>query len=138
VTDVWDGTLLVRPPETPRHQMIVGALINALRGGRRDLHVITGVPVRLAPRRIVMPDLVVTGTIDPDEPLIEAADVRLVVEVSSPASAAMDRTLKMHGYAEAGIPWYLVVEQDSHALHGHYLVGNAYVERSVMQLESLL
>ena len=138
MTDLWDGTLLVRPRETPRHQMIVGALTHALRVGRSDLHVMTGVPVRLAPQRIVIPDLVVTGTIDPDEPLIEAVDVRLVVEVSSPASAAMDKTLKMHGYAEAGIPWYLRVEQDSRALHSLVLSADGYVERSVMQLENLL
>jgi Uma2 family endonuclease len=138
VNDLWDGTVLVRPQETPRHQMIVGALTQALRAGRSDLHVMTGVPVRLAPQRIVMPDLVVTGTIDPDRPLIEAPDVRLVVEVSSPASAAMDKTLKMHGYAEAGIPWYLLVEQDTRALHSLALSANGYVERSVMQLESLL
>jgi hypothetical protein len=26
VNDLWDGTVLVRAPETPRHQMIIGAL----------------------------------------------------------------------------------------------------------------
>jgi Uma2 family endonuclease len=138
MNDLWDGTVLVRPQETPRHQMIIGALTQALRAGRSDLQVMTGVPVRLAPQRIVMPDLVVTGPIDLDRPLVEAADVRLVVEVSSPASAAMDKTLKMHGYAEAGIGWYLLVEQDTRALHSLVLSGNGYVERSVMQLESLL
>ena len=58
-----------------------------------------------------MPDLVVTGPIDFDEPMVDAVSVRLVVEVVSPVSAFVDHTLKMHGYAAAGIPWYLLVEQ---------------------------
>jgi len=136
--EYWDGTVITRPIPSPRHQMLVNALAGALRAGGSDLHVLTGVTVQLSPSRVVVPDLVVTGPIDLDEPMVRAADVRLVVEVVTPATAAVDTTLKMTGYAEAGIPWYLVVEQDSHALRGHYLVGNAYVERSVMQLESLL
>jgi Uma2 family endonuclease len=138
VTDVWDGTMLTRPQETPRHQMIVGALAGALRAGRRDLHVLSGVPVRLGPQRIVMPDLVVTGEIDPDAPVVEAGSVLMVAEVTSPATAAVDRTLKMRGYADAGIPWYLLVEQDTQSMHGHALVEGSYVERSTLQLESIL
>jgi Uma2 family endonuclease len=136
--EYWDGTVITRPIPTPRHQMLINALAGALRAGGTDLHVLTGVTVQLSPHRMVMPDLVVTGPIDLDQPVVNAADVKLVVEVVAPVTAAVDTTLKMHGYAEAGIPWYLLVEQDSHALHGHFLVGGSYVERSVMQLESLL
>jgi len=136
--EYWDGTVITRPIPTPRHQMLISALAGALRAGGTDLHVLTGVTVQLSPHRMVMPDLVVTGPIDLDQPVVHAADVKLVVEVVAPVTAAVDTTLKMHGYAEAGIPWYLMVEQDSHALHGHFLVGGSYVERSVMQLESLL
>jgi Uma2 family endonuclease len=138
VNELFDGTVITRPIPTPRHQMLVNALAGALRAGRTDLHVLTGVTVQLSPHRVVVPDLVVTGPIDLDDPVVHAADVRLVVEVVTPATAAVDTTLKMRGYADAGIPWYLLVEQDSHALHGHYLEGGDYVERSVMQLESLL
>ena len=136
--EYWDGTVITQPIPTPRHQMLVNALAGALKSSRSDLYVLTGVTVQLSPSRVVVPDLVVTGPIDLDQPTVRAADVRLVVEVVTPATAAVDTTLKMTGYADAGIPWYLVVEQDSHALHGHHLVGGAYVERSVMQLESLL
>ena len=136
--EYWDGTVITRPLPTPRHQMLISAMAGALKAGRTDLHVLTGVTVQLGPHRVVMPDLVVTGPIDLDQPVVQAADVRLVVEVVTPATAAVDTTLKMQGYADAGIPWYLLVEQDSHALHGHCLVGGAYVERSVMQLECLL
>jgi hypothetical protein len=37
----------------------------------------------------------------------------------------------MHYYATAGIPWYLLVEQETGAIHLNELVGNHYVERSV-------
>jgi Uma2 family endonuclease len=138
-TEIWDGSLLVRPRPTPRHQMLVSALAGALQASRRaDLNVLTGVTVRLAPDRVVVPDLVVTGPIDPDEPVVDAAAVHLVVEVVCPESAVVDHSLKMHGYAAAGIPWYLLVEQDSHELRGHFLVGGSYEERSVLQLETLL
>lgn len=136
--EYWDGTVITRPVPTPRHQMLVSAVAGALKAGRTDLHVLTGVTVQLSPQRVVVPDLVVTGPIDLDQPVVPAAAVKLVVEVVTPATAAVDTTLKMQGYADAGIPWYLLVEQDGHALHGHRLAGGAYVEESVLQLESLL
>jgi Uma2 family endonuclease len=138
MNELWDGNVLVRPGPSPRHQLIIEALASALRVGRGDLQVLVGVTVRLNDQRMVVPDIVVTGPIDLDEPVVDASSVRLVVEVVSPASTTVDHTLKMHGYAEAGIPWYLLVEQDTHALRGHFLVRGAYEERSVLQLEHLL
>ncbi|MDT4990949.1 MAG: hypothetical protein QOH97_841, partial [Actinoplanes sp.] len=37
----------------------------------------------------------------------------------------------MHHYAVAGIPWYLLVEQETGALHLYRLVGDRYKEQSV-------
>lgn len=136
--ELWDGNLLVRPRDTPRHQTELSALASALQAGRPDLHVLSGVNVRLAPGRIVIPDLVVTGPIDFDEPIVEATAVHLVAEIVSPASASFDRTLKMYGYAAAGIPRYLLIEQENRTRRGHLLVGGRYVEQPFMQVESLL
>jgi len=138
MNELWDGNVLVRPGPSPRHQLIVEALASALRVGKGDLEVLVGVTVRLSDQRLVIPDIVVTEPVDMDEPVVDASAVRLVVEVVSPVSQTVDTTLKMHGYAQAGIPWYLLVEQDTHALRGHFLVGGAYEERSVLQLEQLL
>jgi hypothetical protein len=49
----------------------------------------------------------------------------------TPSSAAADKILKMHFYAAAGIPWYLLVEQDTGSLHLYRLAGERYVEHSV-------
>jgi hypothetical protein len=135
--ELWDGNLLLRPRETPRHQLIICALMSALRVSRTDLHVLSGVSVRLGPGCIVVPDVVVTGPIDLDGPVVEASSVRVVGEVVSAASANVDRVLKMHQYASAGIPWYLLAEPDSGALRGHQLADDGYVERTVLQLEAL-
>jgi hypothetical protein len=55
-----------------------------------------------------------------------------------PVSASFDRVLKKHGYAAAGIPWYLLVEQDNRSRRGHRFVGGRYVEQPLAQVESLL
>jgi Uma2 family endonuclease len=124
-TELWDGNLLVRPRETPRHELCLSALAGALRIGLTGLHVLTGV---------ALPDLVITSAIDLDEPVVTADAVRLICEVVSPASAVMDRVLKMHGYAAAGIPCYLVAEPEEGALHSNELSGDRYLPGPMMQL----
>jgi Uma2 family endonuclease len=89
------------------------------------------VNVRLKPGRITIPDLAVTEPIDFDEPVVEAESVRLVCEIVSPSNASADKVLKMHYYAAAGIPWYLLVEQETGALHLYQLAGQRYQEHSV-------
>jgi Uma2 family endonuclease len=129
--ELFDWSLNVTPAPTPRHQLISRRLANALDTGTADLHVLEAVNVRLREGRIPIPDLVITTMINLDDSVIEADSVRLVCEIVSPSNAATDKVLKMHYYATAGIPWYLLVEQDTGALHLYELTGSHYVERSV-------
>jgi Uma2 family endonuclease len=131
--ELFDGSLLVTPAPTPRHQNISGELRAALRPAVRaaGLYVLEAVNVRLRPGRIPIPDLVIVGEIDFDELVIEAAAVRLVCEIISPSNAATDKVLKMHYYANAGIPWYLLVEQETGALYLFRREGGHYVEHAV-------
>ena len=131
--ELFDGSLLMTPAPTPRHQHISSELKFAMRQAAREagLHVHEAVNVRLRPGRILIPDLAVTTAIDFDLPVIDSQDVQLVVEIVSPSNAATDKVLKMHHYAVSGIPWYLLVEQETGALHLYRLVGDRYKEQSV-------
>jgi len=138
--ELFGGSLLVTPGQTPRHQHIYGQLEVALRPGaaQAGLFVHGAVNVRLQQGYIPIPDLVITSMIDFREPVIDADVVRLVCEIVSPANASADKVLKMHHYAVAGIPWYLLVEQETGALNLYRLVGSHYVEQSMTHPGTLL
>jgi Uma2 family endonuclease len=138
--ELFDGSLHVTPAPTPRHQVISRRLANALDAGAgpAGLFVVEAVNVRLQPGRIPIPDLAVIEPIDFDNLVIDAASVVLVCEIVSPSNAAADKVLKMHYYAAAGIPWYLLVEQETAALHLYGLSGATYTEHSVTQVGEIL
>lgn len=136
--ELFDGGLLVTPAPTPLHQYISRKLANALDVPTPGLYVVEAVNVRLQPGRIPIPDIVITGKIDFSAPVIDADAVELVCEIMSPSNASADKVLKMHHYAAAGIPWYLLVEQETGALHLYRLAGSHYVEHSVTYPGTLL
>jgi Uma2 family endonuclease len=137
--ELFDGSLHVTPSPSYRHQHIAGELIIALKPAARraGLYAFEAVNVRLEPRRIVIPDLVITSHFD-FASIGDAMDMRLVCEIISPSNASTDKVLKMHYYATAGIPWYLIVEQDTAALHLYKLAGTTYVEHSVTKVGEIL
>ncbi|MFJ9457985.1 Uma2 family endonuclease [Kitasatospora sp. NPDC101447] len=66
-----------------------------------------------------VPDLVMTASEVESAILPEAKDrhlrpeeISLVAEVTAPLSAHYDRRAKRHGYARAGVPYYLLVDRD--------------------------
>lgn len=138
--ELFDGSLYVTPAPTPRHQYISSGLMVALRRAARDagLFVLEAVNVRLRSGRIPIPDLAIVEPIDFDQPVIDAESVRLVCEIVSPWNASADKVLKMQYYASAGIPWYLLVEHETGALHLYQLAGDKYIERSVTQVGEVL
>lgn len=138
--ELFDGSLFVTPAPTPGHQFISRRLANALDpgAGSAGLLVSEAVNVRLRQDRIPIPDIVVTTPIDFTSSVIDADTVRLVCEIVSPSNASADRVLKMHYYAAAKIPWYLLVEQETGALHLYQLSGDHYVERCTAKPGDLL
>jgi len=135
--ELIDGGLWVSPAPNKPHQDISFLLMTMIRPAARaaDLRAYEAANLRLAPDRIVIPDLVVADT-DPHGGVIEASEVALVGEIVSPSNAANDRLLKMQFYAAAQIEWYLLVEPDLVAfefmtLRLFRLAGQHFAEHAV-------
>lgn len=134
--ELLDGALWIRNADSPRHQHISRRLADAL--GSEDLHVLEAAHLRLRPARILVPDVVVTSAIDVEKPAVGAEAALLVGEIVPPWNVTVTKILKMHYYAEAGIPWLLIAYQETGALHLYQLEERHYVERSVTKVGEVL
>jgi Uma2 family endonuclease len=138
--ELFDGGLAVSPAPTVRHQDLSRRLANALEPAAKEagLKIHVAVNVRLKPGRIPIPDLVIARPVPPDTLFMNVRDVALVCEITS-SNAAADRVLKMHYYAVAGIPWYLLVDPKAPTLELYRLDGDAYrLETSAEPGQALL
>jgi Uma2 family endonuclease len=111
--ELIDGGLWVSPSSSMPHNEITRILVNRLWDAARtaDLRAVQVPNLRLAPDRILIPDIAV-GHFPRNAVIGSASDAVLVVEVTSPGNATVDRTLKKELYAQAKIDWYLLVEPD--------------------------
>lgn len=109
--ELLDGALLVSPSARVRHQRLSFRLAAALDAAVPEgLEVLEAINVRVGTGKILIPDLAVVSTPGLDLTVCDAADVVLIVEISSPGNAVADRAVKPLLYAQAGIPHYLRVE----------------------------
>lgn len=62
----------------------------------------------------------------------------MVVEIPSPSTATVDRTVKLHCYAQAGVRRYIIVDPSARTLESLLLDGKSYrVEASLGPQDSL-
>ncbi|GLZ39432.1 Uma2 family endonuclease [Actinokineospora sp. NBRC 105648] len=109
--ELVDGALVVSPCAGGRHQRLVTRLVIDLdQAVPGEFEVLVGVNVKLNAQRVVIPDAVVTNAPGHDALYYDAADMAVVVEVMSPSSRSFDKAHKMALFAEARIPFYLLVD----------------------------
>ena len=113
--ELIDGALHVSPSPTSVHQVIAMRLGVALEQACPDhLFVSQSNDVQLSPRRLFIPDVLVT-TFEAARRRADsftADEVVLAVEIVSPGSQSIDRVLKPALYAKAGIPHFWLIETD--------------------------
>lgn len=109
--ELLDGALLVNPPPSGPHQRLSSQLWLALAGAAPDgVEVLEGIGIRVAPNRILIPDLTVVTNPGAALTVWEPYHVALVVEITSLGSVTNDRAVKPELYARAGISHYLRIE----------------------------
>jgi Uma2 family endonuclease len=127
--ELVDGTLIVTPAPSTRHQTVVVQLTRLLLEHRAE-----GLKVLVAPFDVVLtdntvlqPDVLVARRVDftdrdlPGPPL-------LAVEVISPSTRRIDRMLKRSRYEAAGCASYWVIDPDEPSLTAWELRGGEYAE----------
>jgi Uma2 family endonuclease len=127
--ELFDGSLYVSPGPTPIHQHVSTRLAMRLipAAEAAGLRVHEAVNLRLRPDRIPIPDLLITTPdLDYDELVIDCSAARLVCEILSPSNGTTDRVTKMHYYAAAGIPWYLLADPRTGELKLYVISGDVY------------
>lgn len=128
--EIIDGTLLVSPSPRPRHQATITGLVRLLLPVCPPEMQVFVAPLDWRPdqRTSLEPDVLVIRRDRVFETHI--GDPELIIEVTSPSTARIDRGLKLDRYAEGGIGWYWIADPGgggrSPALEVYELVGGRY------------
>lgn len=138
-----EGVLFVAASPRALHQRVAfrveSELVRQLPSHLAVLHQIDVLLVEV-PLTVRCPDVVVTteALVSANPPRLSAADVLLVVEVVSEGTARMDRVMKLHEYAEAGIPAYWIVDSDPLRLTAFELSDGTYRDLGTLTSSSEL
>lgn len=120
--ELQEGSIVMSPSPRLRHNRSAGELYWQLRHQQSsDLEIVPDIDVDLElapadqPGTVRRPDLVVitrdaAERLDASNEMIKASDVVLVVEIVSAGSKRMDNVIKRGEYADAGIPYYWIID----------------------------
>ncbi|MEU9304385.1 Uma2 family endonuclease [Streptomyces sp. NPDC048269] len=114
--EIIEGIITVAPTPANQHNLIAGEVQRKLYSVLPDDWGIyqtqsVAVPSRkgmFIPDLLVMPTEVLSGS--ESVYYVPAAAAELVVEITSPSNASHDRIAKVAGYAQAGVPLYLLID----------------------------
>jgi len=130
--ELMNGELSMMPAPGTRHQGILrdllGILNDHVKNARLGVVFPAAVDCILSETTVLQPDIVF---IDAErvaiitERGIEGVPT-LVVEILSPSTAGIDRTVKVGLYARHKVPWYWIVDPGSSTLEAYALRGNTY------------
>ena len=137
--ELIDGALVVGPGPTPAVEEAVARTRDALEDVLPDgLRVVWPVALRMGQDCVLVPDLVVMrAPADPDadanadavpEPVVDAAEVLMVVEIVGPEHGAVDRTFKPQVYARARLPYMLLVDHHAPFAAASMVISGRYHE----------
>ncbi|MDT0185306.1 Uma2 family endonuclease [Microbacterium sp. ARD31] len=127
--ELIDGTLIVTPAPSWRHQRAVSRLLRALMDAAADDLEVLAAPfdVRLADDTVLQPDVLVCRVTDLTQRNLPAAPL-LAVEVLSPSTRLVDLNLKRARYEAAGCPSYWVVDPEAPTITAWELRDGVYAE----------
>jgi len=117
------------PSPTSRHQAIVGDLYSLLAEQLRGTTCrpfVAPIDVKLSPRDVVQPDLLVVCNPEQIREGHIAGPPRLVVEILSPSTQRHDRIRKLGLYAHSGIGEYWLIQPYPAVVEVLRLDGNSY------------
>src|SRR5690349_16036503 len=127
--ELVDGNIAVRPSPLPRHSYVEKRLSNILLNHiiENDLGELLGdTDTVFGPHDVRRPDLIYfkkerTYLIQEDQAIEGSPD--LCVEIVSPGSGSVDRRDKFKQYADAGVPYYWIVDPQLKTIEAFRLVG---------------
>ncbi|WP_405678862.1 Uma2 family endonuclease [Streptomyces sp. NBC_00868] len=114
--EIIEGIITVAPTPANQHNLIAGEVQRKLYSVLPDDGGIYQTQSVAVPSRkgMFIPDLLVmpTEVLSESESVyyVPAAAAELVVEITSPSNASHDRIAKVAGYAQAGVPLYLLID----------------------------
>jgi Uma2 family endonuclease len=115
--ELLDGTLLVSPAPSRRHQRAVGLLFTILEPYTRTNGIgetlMSPADIELSPTRMVQPDVFVIPADVPTSSWQDVTRLLLIAEVLSPSTARWDRIEKRSAYQDKNVPEYWVVDMDT-------------------------
>ncbi|ONI77759.1 hypothetical protein ALI144C_30415 [Actinosynnema sp. ALI-1.44] len=136
------GYLHLTPAPSGEHQFASSRLVRQIEdaldeAGRTGLYVVPAVNVRISTawRTALIPDVVILNH-EPSGASFAPDALELAVEIWSPGNTRAERDTKLAGYANAGVPFVWIIEQDDLRglrLTAHRLTDGQYVGENVLE-----